>query len=51
MRNVKGGRSDQEPVDMKREIKKKERYKDEVDEKGKKDLQTDSHRDSERELN
>ena len=38
MRNVKGARPDQEPIDMRN---KKERHKDEEDEKGKKDLQTD----------
>ena len=43
MRNVKGDRLDQEPVDMRN---KKERHKDEEDEKGKKDLQTDRQTDS-----
>ena len=46
MRNVKGGvRSDQEAVDMRN---KKERHKDEEDEKGKKDLQTDRQSQRER---
>ena len=45
MRNVKGGKSDEEPVDMRN---KKERPKDEEDKKGKKDLQTDSHKERER---